>query len=156
VFELLARHPDAVLLSGGTDLMVSSNQRHVRYPTLLSLAAVSELQRVEWRAAEFVIGAGVPLSQLERELHGERGAELPLLAQLLPLFSSRLIRNRATLGGNLGTASPIGDGAPVLLALGAELTLASAGGRRRVPVRRVSLPGDGHGAHPRPCGRTAR
>jgi xanthine dehydrogenase small subunit len=56
------------------------------------------------------------------------------LQDLLPLFSSRLIRNRATLGGNLGTASPIGDGPPVLLALGAELSLASREG-----VRRLSL-----------------
>lgn len=134
VFEALERHPDGVLLSGGTDLMVASNQRQVRYPTLVSLAAVAELQRVEWRADEVVLGAGVSLSRIERELQGERGAELALLRELLPLFSSRLIRNRATLGGNLATASPIGDGAPALLALGAELSLVSARGRRRLPL----------------------
>ena len=58
-----------------------------------------------------------------------------LLRQLLPLFSSRLIRNRATLGGNLATASPIGDSPPVLLALDAEVTLARAGGSRRIRLR---------------------
>jgi len=134
VFELLEQHADAVLLAGGTDLMVASNQRHVRYPTLVSLANVAELQRVEWRADEIVLGAGVPLSHIERALHGAHAADVPLLAELLPLFSSRLIRNRATLGGNLGTASPIGDGAPALMALDAELSLASASGRRRLPL----------------------
>ena len=64
---------------------------------------------------------------------------MPLLGQLLPLFSSRLIRNRATLGGNLMTASPIGDGPPVLLALDASVTLASAAGRRVVPLREFFL-----------------
>ena len=58
-----------------------------------------------------------------------------MLDQLLPLFSSRLIRNRATLGGNLVTASPIGDAPPVLLALDAAVALASAAGRRIVPLR---------------------
>jgi xanthine dehydrogenase small subunit len=135
VFEALERYPGAVLLAGGTDLMVYSNQRYARYPAFVSLGGVPELSRLDWQAGELVLGAGVTLSQLERELAGERGAELELLRQVLPLFSSRLIRNRATLGGNLGTASPIGDSPPVLLALDAELTLASRQGTRRVPVR---------------------
>jgi xanthine dehydrogenase small subunit len=59
---------------------------------------------------------------------------LELLGQLLPLFSSRLIRNRATLGGNLGTASPIGDSAPALLALGASVELVSKRGARVLPL----------------------
>lgn len=133
VFDALERHPDGVLLAGGTDVMVAVNQRHVRHPALVSLAAVAELQRLEWRADEVVLGAGLSLSRIERELQG-RGAELALLHELLPLFSSRLIRNRATLGGNLATASPIGDGAPALLALRAELSLVSARGRRRLPL----------------------
>jgi xanthine dehydrogenase small subunit len=134
VFEALELYPDATLLGGGTDLMVDSNQRHLRCPVLVSLAGVPELQSLAWQEHEIVLGAGLPLSQLERTLEGERRQELRSLCELLPLFSSRLIRNRATLGGNLGTASPIGDGAPVLLALGAELTLASRGGVRRLPL----------------------
>src|SRR5690606_24642362 len=76
------------------------------------------------------IGAGLPLTQIERRLNGE----LPILHELFRLFSSRLIRNRATLGGNLVNASPIGDGPPTLLALGAELRLASKDGERIVPL----------------------
>lgn len=134
VFEALDRHPGAVLVGGGTDLMVRANQRYERFPALVSLAGIPELAALHWGEREVVLGAGLPLSVIERALEGERGAELRSLAALLPLFSSRLIRNRATLGGNLGTASPIGDTPPVLLALGAELSLASAKGLRRLPI----------------------
>ena len=78
----------------------------------------------------FDIGAALSLSEIERRLAGQ----VPLLDALFPQFASRLIRNGATLGGNLGTASPIGDTPPVLLALGASLVLASAAGDREVPL----------------------
>jgi len=132
-FALLAAHPSAQLIAGGTDLMVYANQRYQRFPVLVSLEALSELHELTLGERELVLGAGVPLSRIERALHGAP-ASAPLLAQLLPLFSSRLIRNRATLGGNLGTASPIGDSAPALLALGAELELVSQRGTRRLPL----------------------
>ena len=134
VFDALERHPGAVLLGGGTDLMVYANQRHARYPALVSLAAVPELNSIDWRDDEVVIGAALPLAQLEHALSAEHAGELRVLRELLPLFSSRLIRNRATLGGNLGTASPIGDSPPALLALDATLTLASRAGTRRTTL----------------------
>lgn len=133
----LGAHPDAVLMAGGTDLMVYVNQRHQRFPALVSLEAVPELRRFEVDDQQIVIGAGVTLSEIEaRVAPGASGvaAELSMLHQVLRLFSSRLIRNRATLGGNLGTASPIGDGPPALLALDATLTLASAAGTRRIAL----------------------
>ena len=86
-----------------------------------------------------MLGAGLTLTEVEEHLRATPEVAIPLLSQLLPLFSSRLIRNRATLGGNLATASPIGDGAPVLLALDASVTLASAAGRRVVPLREFFL-----------------
>jgi xanthine dehydrogenase small subunit len=133
LLELRARFPDAVLIAGGTDLMVYANQRYERWQTLISLEGVQELGQIAVTDAEYVFGAGVPLGELERFCQG-RGGELGLLAQLFPLFSSRLIRNRATLGGNLGTASPIGDSPPALLALGAEAVLFGASGTRRLPL----------------------
>jgi xanthine dehydrogenase small subunit len=116
--------------------MVYANQRYTRYPALISIGSLPELRGFQVNDRELVIGAALPLAQLERSLD-QAGivAELGSLHQLLPLFSSRLIRNRATLGGNLATASPIGDSAPVLLALGAELTLQNGGGQRRLPLR---------------------
>jgi len=133
VFDVLAEHPNAQLIAGGTDLMVYANQRYQRFPTLVSVEALAELHELTLGDTEFVLGGAVPLSRIERELHAS-GCGVPLLEQLLPLFSSRLIRNRATLGGNLATASPIGDSAPALLALGAELELISRSGKRRVPL----------------------
>jgi xanthine dehydrogenase small subunit len=128
--ELLAARPQAKPVAGGTDVVVEINQRFARWPLLVSLDAIPELQTITRHADAIEIGAAVPLRRLERELAGE----LPLFDELWPLFSSQLIRNRATLGGNLINASPIGDGPPVLLALDAELTLESAAGTRKLAI----------------------
>jgi xanthine dehydrogenase small subunit len=138
LFEAWKKRPNAVLLGGGTDLIVYANQRYERFASLIALDAVPELRRFEHTPDEITIGAGLSLSHVEQRLHAA-GLSVPLFEQLWPLFSSRLIRNRATLGGNLGTASPIGDSPPALLALDASLTLASERGTRRVPVREFFL-----------------
>lgn len=134
VFDSWSKRPNAVLLGGGTDLIVYANQRYDRFASLIALDAVPELRVFEHSPSEVTLGAGHSLSHVEELLHGA-GLRIPMLAQLWPLFSSRLIRNRATLGGNLGTASPIGDSPPALLALDAELSLASETGIRRLPLR---------------------
>jgi xanthine dehydrogenase small subunit len=131
LFALCARYPDSTLIHGGTDLMVEVNQRDLRFERLISLESVAELSRFERSPDALSIGAGLSLSALGAAAHG-----LSLIDQLLPSFASRLIRNRASLGGNLATASPIGDGAPVLLALDATLELASAQGTRQVALDR--------------------
>ena len=127
---LLAEQPGAVLLAGGTDWGVEVNLRHARAARTIAVDALPELRRLEWTPEYVEIGAGLNLSDLERRLAGR----VPLLAEWLPHFASRLIRNSATLGGNLGTASPIGDSPPVLLALGARVVLASARGEREVDL----------------------
>ena len=137
-FALLLTHPRAQLIAGGTDLMVYANQRYQRFPVLISVEALSELHELTLGEDELVLGAAVPLAELERAL-SRSALNAGLLEQLLPLFSSRLIRNRATLGGNLGTASPIGDSAPALLALGAELELVSQRATRRLPLAEFFL-----------------
>jgi xanthine dehydrogenase small subunit len=133
LLELRASEPEAKLVAGGTDVVVEINQRHARWPTLISLEAVAELRSIQFHDEHIEIGAAVTLSQLEHQL-GHAGHPLPLLDELFPLFSSRLIRNRATLGGNLANASPIGDSPPVLLALDAELEL-----RSRASVRVLGI-----------------
>ncbi len=132
LFRILAEHPAAKLVAGGTDWVVEVNQRFARAEVQVDISRVAELQTLSWGQNYVEIGAGVTLSELERWLEGR----IPLLAQWFPLFASRLIRNRATLGGNLGTASPVGDGPPVLLALGAEVVLTSAAGERVLPLER--------------------
>jgi xanthine dehydrogenase small subunit len=122
-FEALREHPDAQWIAGGTDLAVEANLRMRRFPYLISLEAVRELREVSETSDAIEIGAGVPLSEID-----------VLPAEFLELFASPLIRNRATLGGNLATASPIGDAAPLLLAMDARLRLASARGERMVAL----------------------
>ncbi|WP_409235923.1 xanthine dehydrogenase small subunit [Streptomyces sp. PA5.6] len=95
-------------------------------------AGRGEAGRVE--AGYIEIGAALTLTEIERRLGAGNVPDVPLLADLFPQFASRLIRNGATLGGNLGTGSPIGDSPPVLLALDASLVLADADGERVVPL----------------------
>lgn len=128
--EVLAQSPDAKVLAGGTDWGVEVNLRHARAGLTVAVDALPELRELIWSPDSVEIGAGLNLSEIERRLAGR----VPLLAEWFPQFASRLIRNSATLGGNLGTASPIGDSPPVLLALNASLRLASRGGEREVPL----------------------
>lgn len=127
---LLAVHPEAVVVAGSTDWGVEVNLRGARAPLLVAIDRIPELRALSGDDGWITLGAALTLTELEQRLAGR----IPLLAQLLPRFGSRLIRNAATLGGNLSTASPIGDSAPVLLALGAELVLAAPDGRRVVAV----------------------
>ena len=120
--------------------MVGVTQKGDRHPVVVSLAALPELRTFAVTPDAIVLGAGLTLTDVEEYLHATPEAAIPLLGQLLPLFSSRLIRNRATLGGNLMTASPIGDAPPVLLALDASVTLASAAGRRACRCASSSSP----------------
>ncbi|MFK7985515.1 MAG: xanthine dehydrogenase small subunit [Sandaracinaceae bacterium] len=128
---LRASHPEARIVCGGTDLVVEMNQLMRRFDTILSLEAVEAMHSWDDADDALSIGGAVPLSTVEARIHGQ----IPILEALFPLFSSRLIRNRATLGGNIATASPIGDSPPALLALGAEVIAASeARGERTIPL----------------------
>ena len=128
--RLLADHPDAVLVAGSTDWGVEVNLRGARAPFVVGIDRVPELRTLDVRDDAVEIGAALSLSEVERALDGR----IPLLDSMFPQFASRLIRNGATLGGNIATASPIGDAAPVLLALEAGIVLASVGGEREVPM----------------------
>jgi CO/xanthine dehydrogenase FAD-binding subunit len=125
-----AEHPDAVPVAGGTDVMVELNFDRRRPPALLDLTRIGAL--AEWVPVGNVlrIGAGVSYRRIIDEL----GARLPGLALAARTVGSPQIRNRGTVGGNLGSASPAGDAHPPLLASGAEVELASVRGTRRVPV----------------------
>jgi CO/xanthine dehydrogenase FAD-binding subunit len=123
--------PDAVPIHGGTDVMVDINFGRLRPPALLDLTQVPELSTWEMAGGLLRVGAGVPYTRLITEL----GTLLPGLALASRTVGSPQIRNRGTLGGNLGSASPAGDTLPVLLASGAVVEAASAGGTRQIPAR---------------------
>ncbi|MEJ7690276.1 MAG: FAD binding domain-containing protein [Nocardioidaceae bacterium] len=128
--EIFAERPEAVLVAGSTDWGVEVNIRGSRAALVVAIDRLPELRELSTGADEIRLGAALTLTEIERRLDGE----VPLLAEMLPQFASRLIRNGATLGGNLGTGSPIGDASPALLALEAQLVLASVDGERVVPL----------------------
>ena len=127
---ILAEDPNARLISGGTDLVVESNLRARRWAHLVSLEAIAELREFSESADSVIIGGAMPLNEIATRWSGAP----QVVDQWLRLFASPPLRNRATLGGNLATASPIGDGAPLLLALDAQVHLASRRGRRAIPL----------------------
>ena len=132
--EYLNAEPSATLLAGGTDLMVEVNDGHRRPSgSVVVLNRIPELR--SWRhdpaSAAVTIGAAVRYREM---LDGPLADMVPALSQAARTVGSPQIRNVGTLGGNLGTCSPAGDGLPVLSALGAVVELASASGRRTVPV----------------------
>ena len=130
MFALWQQHPNATLVAGATDIGLELSWHRQNYPVMISLEAVAELQKLEQTAEWVEIGAAVPLSHIEATLQGV----FPSLDEMLHWFAARQVRNRATLGGNIGTASPIGDLPPVLLSLDAMLRLASASGSRILPL----------------------
>lgn len=128
--ELKAQHADAAWIAGATDVGVQLSHGQVTVPVLIALDRIEELQRLEVTVDSVWIGAGVNLSRIEKELAGV----MPALDQMLAWFAARQVRNRATIGGNLGSASPIGDLLPVLLALDAEVACRSLGGERWIAI----------------------
>ncbi|MFF1510058.1 xanthine dehydrogenase small subunit [Streptomyces sp. NPDC058326] len=128
--RLLRERPDAVVVAGSTDWGVEVNIRARRAPCVIAVDRLPELRELRVESDFIEIGAALTLTEIERRLDGR----IPLLAELFPQFASRLIRNGATLGGNLGTGSPIGDSPPALLALEASVVLADADGEREVPL----------------------
>jgi CO/xanthine dehydrogenase FAD-binding subunit len=125
-----AAHPQALPIAGGTDVMVELNFDRRRPEAIIDLTRVPELR--DWGAenGDLRIGAGVSYTRIIDEL----GARLPGLAIASRTVGSPQIRNRGTVGGNLGTASPAGDALPPLYVSDAEVELASTAGTRRVPV----------------------
>ncbi len=137
--RMLAEHPHALILAGGTDLMVEINDGHRRPDdVVIGVGRVAELR--SWRhdpvTGMLVVGAGITY----RELLAEPLARFaPALAEASRTVGSPQIRNAGTLAGNLGTCSPAGDGLPVLAALDASVTLMSATGARTMPVREFMI-----------------
>ena len=127
---LIAADPAARLIAGGTDTMVEVNFNRFKPHNVIGLRKVKELRSVNISDNEAVIGAGVPWATIER---GELADFAPALAAAARTVGSPQIRAAGTLGGNLGTCSPAGDGLPVLAALEATITLASLQGERDVP-----------------------
>jgi CO/xanthine dehydrogenase FAD-binding subunit len=130
--RLKAERPGAVPIEGGTDLMVELNFDRHRPEAILNLNEVRELKGWSRENGRLRLGAGLTYDEAMRAPLAD---ELPALAEASRTVGSPQIRNRGTIGGNLGTASPAGDALPPLLIEGAEVELAGTRGTRRMPVR---------------------
>ena len=129
--QMKSAHPEAMPIAGGTDVMVEINLDRHRPSSIIDLTRIAELTEWGTEGRLLRVGACVTYARLIQEL----GDRLPGLAMASRTVGSPQIRNRGTVGGNLGSASPAGDAHPSLLASDALVELASTAGSRRVPAR---------------------
>jgi CO/xanthine dehydrogenase FAD-binding subunit len=128
---LVAEHPGAMPIQGGTDVMVALNFDRARPDALLNLNELAELRGWSRENGTLRLGAGLTYDEA---MEGALAEAMPALAEASRTVGSPQIRNRGTIGGNLGTASPAGDALPPLLVEGARVELASARGVRELPL----------------------
>ena len=129
--RLKAERPEAVPIQGGTDLMVELNFDRARPAALLNLNEVVELRGWSRQNGNLWLGSGLTYAEA---MEPAVAAALPALAEASRTVGGPQIRNRGTIGGNLGTSSPAGDALPPLLVCGGEVKLASVRGERVVPL----------------------
>jgi CO/xanthine dehydrogenase FAD-binding subunit len=129
--RMKAERPEAVPIQGGTDVMVDLNFDRARPPALLNLNEVLELRGWSRQNGSLWLGAALTYGEAMQRPLSEL---LPALAEASRTVGGPQIRNRGTIGGNLGTASPAGDALPPLLVCGAEVKLASVRGERSVAL----------------------
>jgi CO/xanthine dehydrogenase FAD-binding subunit len=129
--RLRAELPDAVPIQGGTDVMVELNFDRARPAVLLNLNEVSELRGWSRENGNLLLGSGLTYTEA---MEAPLADTLPALAEASRTVGGPQIRNRGTIGGNLGTSSPAGDALPPLLVAGSELVLRSATGERTLPL----------------------
>ena len=125
---LLHQFPDAVIINGATDVALRVTKKFEALPHIIDCSRIAELRAISSNARSVTIGAGVHMNDVMNLVQ----SEFPALYEMLTVFAAVQIRNVATIGGNIGTASPIGDMLPVLIAYEAEIVLKSQSGSRTV------------------------
>ena len=127
---LKEEYPEAILINGATDVALRVTKKFELLPHIIDCSHVEELRTIARDERTTTIGAGVRMSDVMEAVR----IDFPALYAMLTIFAAQQIRNVATLGGNIGTASPIGDTLPVLIAYGATIILRSRRGSRTVPA----------------------
>lgn len=120
----------ATLTCGATDVALRVTRNHEVLAEVIDLSAVEQLKSITENSSSLTVGAGATLCEIEKRAK----RNFPALRDMLAVFGSAQIRNLATLGGNLATASPVGDSLPVLMAYGARVVLEGLDGRRELTV----------------------
>ena len=130
LLKLRAKYPQALFINGSTDAALRVTKNHELLPAIIDISNVQELKEVRTSGNKLRIGSGVTINTL-MELTKE---SFPAVSKMCKTFGSKQIRNLATVGGNLGSASPIGDLAPVFLAYDARITVQSVQGVRKIKM----------------------
>ena len=128
--RLKEAQPEAILISGATDIALRVTKKREILKEIIDLGGLTELKSYEKKENKIIIGAGLDLEEIKIKCEND----LPALYKMLSVFGSRQIRRLATLGGNIGSASPIGDTLPVLIAFGASVELKNLNGERLIPM----------------------
>lgn len=126
----LKQHPDTKFVNGGTDLSLEVTKRFKVLPKLVSLEGLAELKTLSETGDTLHLGSGATIAEIE----AFTASRIPSVHRMVRYFGARQIKHRGTLGGNLCTASPIGDLAPVLISLGATAVIRSSSRIRRLPL----------------------
>jgi xanthine dehydrogenase small subunit len=127
---LRRRHPEAIVIAGSTDIALLQTKKRLHLASILDISAVTDFNFIVEDHLHLAIGALTSLEEVRRYAKNK----LPFLSDILEVFGSLQIRNLATIGGNLGTASPIGDTLPVFMVLESVVTLINFEGRRQIPI----------------------
>ncbi len=128
--NLLARNPSAYILAGGTDLGLLVTKHNQKPAKVILISEIPELREIQSSTNQITIGAAATHADILPVVD----SEYPSFGTLIRRFGSRQVRNLGTVGGNIATASPIGDTPPVLIALGARIEIGSAKGSHEVDV----------------------
>ena len=130
-FSVMKENPDVTIVCGATDVALKQTKKFEHIPSMLDLSGIDELKNIQETEKGFLFGAGAPLEKIR--LFCE--TKLPVLHDILNVFASRQIRNVATLGGNVGSASPIGDTLPFLFVATAVVHVQTEKAKREIPIR---------------------
>lgn len=133
--QFKAKHKEAVIVSGGTDVCVNMNKRAYDPSTILSFCNLKDLSGIKIDKNTLVIGGRVTLSEIEEFVK----TEIPSLHNILWLFGSPQIRHAGTLAGNIANASPIADTPPFLFVMDAQIELTGPAGSRQIPINQFYL-----------------
>ena len=129
--QLRSDFPNAILINGATDIALKVTKQREVLSQILDLSGITELKEIKSKADGVIYGAGTSLEAIRLDSKDK----FPALTKMLSVFGSRQIRNLATLGGNIGSSSPIGDMPPVLMAYDAVVNTRSINGSREIPIR---------------------
>ena len=129
--KLKSEHNEAIILNGGTDVALRVTKKHEFLPEIIDISEINELKQISVNDNSIEIGAGISLEDIKIAFE----TNFPQLSSLLSVFGSKQIRNKGTLGGNIGSASPIGDTLPILMAYDASVILVSADKERKIQLR---------------------